>query len=186
MGNRELTFDFAQGLLQNNLLIVDRETNSLWSQLHGKAVSGPMKGTPLRVVPSLQTTWKFWRAIHPATRVIVVAGKQGRSYFYRNRKPGTRPARRRPATHDTSALGLGLVVGGQAMYFPFRELARTSTPFKLKLGGKEVTVHYRKAALTAWAEDAEGNLLPGVVAYEEGWMAFNPESKLYRAADPAR
>lgn len=179
-GDREFTFDFAEGLLRNNLLFVDRETHSVWSQLHGQAVSGPMKGTPLRPVPALQTTWGFWRSLHPETRVLVVAGKEGYPYLYRNRKPGTRRRGKRPTRHDTSALGLGLVVGGQAMFFPFRELERGATPLRLTLGGKPVVIHYRGEGLTAWAEDAKGNLLPGVLAYQEGWMAFNPSSEVYR------
>jgi hypothetical protein len=35
VGDRELTFDFAEGLIKDNLLIVDRETRSVWPQLHG-------------------------------------------------------------------------------------------------------------------------------------------------------
>lgn len=186
LGNKDLTFDFAEGLLRNNLLIVDRETNSVWSQLEGAAVSGSMKGTPLWVVPSLQTTWKFWRENHPDTRVVVVEGLKGRPYLYRNREPGTPLRGERPRNHDTSALGLGLVVDGKAIFFPFRELDKSSTPIKLKLGGQEFRVHYRRDALTAWAEDAKGNLLSAVLAYEKGWMAFNPGSAVYQANTSGR
>lgn len=180
VGERELTFDFAAGLLRDNLVFVDRETSSVWSQLYGGAVSGPLTGTPLRVVPSMQTTWKFWREIHPDTRVMMVEGEKGKPYLYRNRKPGTPPPERCPTRHDTSALGLGLVIGGKAMFFPFRELKRASMPLRVMLGGQEITLHYRKKALTAWAEDAQGKLLPGVLAYKDGWMAFKPDSEVYR------
>lgn len=186
VGEQEVTFDFAEGLLQNNLLFVDRETSSIWSQLHSQAISGPLEGTPLQVVASMQTTWEFWRRLHPDTRVVLVEGEEGRPYFYRNRTPGTRPPEKRSTTHDTSVLGLGLVVGGEAIYFPFRELERASTPLTLKLGGKQVTINYRQSALTAWAEDAQGNLLPGVLAYEQGWRDFNPGSETYRAATASR
>ena len=39
--SRELTFDFAEGLGKNNLLMVDRETDSVWSQLHGRVLTEP-------------------------------------------------------------------------------------------------------------------------------------------------
>ncbi|MCH6553333.1 MAG: hypothetical protein IH793_04135 [Acidobacteria bacterium] len=68
----------------------------------------------------------------------------------------------------------------------FRELERATTPLTLNLGGEQVTIHYRQSALTAWAEDAQGNLLPGVLAYEQGWRDFNPGSETYRAATPSR
>ena len=53
---RELTFEFAEGFLNDNLLFVDRETDSVWSQLHGKAIAGPLKDTPLPVLPTMQVT----------------------------------------------------------------------------------------------------------------------------------
>ncbi|MCH7925210.1 MAG: DUF3179 domain-containing protein, partial [Planctomycetes bacterium] len=55
LGDKELTFDFASGLVNDNLLLVDRETSSVWSQLDNKAISGPMKDTPMVVVPAMQS-----------------------------------------------------------------------------------------------------------------------------------
>ena len=180
IGDRELTFDFADGLIKDNLLIVDRETNSVWSQLHGSAVIGPMRGTPLQMIPTLQATWGFWRARHPDTRVAVLPG-DGRRYHYRNRTPGQTSPRRRPAGHDTSKVGLALAVGGDAVFFPFRELQKTTTPFAMQVGGERVRIHYSADGLTAWAEDERGTLLPGVIAYQDGWLEFVPRSRIYKA-----
>jgi hypothetical protein len=179
VGDKELTFDFAEGLLKDNLLIVDRETGSVWSQLHGKAVIGPMEGTPLETIPTMQTTWKFWRERHPDTKVMVFADQDGRPYFYRNSKPGSRPPRR--TSHDTSTLGLGLAVGEDPIFFPLHELGRATTPFKMELGGQTITVFYNEDGLTAWAENAGGELLPSVLAYQSGWMDFFPQSKSFKA-----
>ncbi len=178
---RELTFDFAEGLIHDNLLIADRETNSVWSQLEGRAIHGPMTGTPLPVIASMQTTWKFWRDTHPETRVMVVPGEEGRPYTYRNRRPGTPRPKELPSGHDTTALGLGLTHGGETMFFPFVELEKIETPLRLRMAGREVVIHYDKGALTAWATGAKGELLPGVLAYQFGWMDFNPDSSVYRA-----
>ncbi len=180
VGDRELTFDFAEGLLKDNLLIVDRETRSVWSQLHGQAVIGPLKGTPLSVVPSLQTTWGFWKKRYPETRVMVLPQEKGRPYVYRNRKPG-QAATETETEHDTSALGLGLSISGEAVFFPFRELEQVESPFAMSLGGQAVVVHFVKDALTAWAESDDGTLLPGVLAYESGWKDFFPATKVFDA-----
>lgn len=169
------------GLLNDNLLFVDRETQSIWSQLHGKAIHGAMKEQPLKMIPSLQTTWKHWRELHPRTRVLVVKGKDGYPYLYRNRKPGSPRPAKAPKAHDTSALGLGLVVGQHAVFFPFKALQRVETPLEYPLGSQTVTVHYRKDALTAWAEDESGNLLTGVLAYDFGWLEFFPQSAVFEA-----
>lgn len=182
LGGQDLTFDFGEGLIDDNLLLVDRETGSVWSQLAGKAVNGAMEGTPLEALPTLQTTWKFWRDNHPDTRVMIIDGERGRPYLYRDFVPGVRGTRRaRPTAHDISTVGLGLVVGGEAWFYPFSELDRAKTPQTLEVGGQTVRIHYRKEALTAWAEDADGKLLTTVIAYQRGWMSFFPDSEVFRA-----
>lgn len=178
IAEKELTFDFADGLLDNNLLIVDRETSSVWSQLHGKAVIGELEGTPLEVVPSMQTTWKFWRERHPDTRVMVLPGAEGRPYLYRNRPTGTPSSQIGLQTkHDTKALGYGLVIGGEALWASFRDLEKHGSPIDMTLGGERIRVFFEKEALTAWAEGLDGRLLPGVLAYREGWLDFFPDSR---------
>lgn len=181
IGDQQLSFDFAEGLLNNNLLVVDRETTSVWSQLDQRAISGPMKGTKLKPLPAIQSTWKFWLRNHPDTQVMTFNGKEGRRYIYRNREAGRRGPRSRPSLHDTSALGLGLRVGGQSHYFPFTQLKQANIPIELTIGDKVITIQYEDAAFTAWAEDAEGKLLPAVLAYKSRWLAFNPETKIFEA-----
>lgn len=179
IGDREFTFDFASGLIDDNLLVVDRETNSVWSQLAGKAVFGEMKGAPFTAMPSMQATWKFWREQHPDTRVMVVEGRDGRPYLYQDFTPGER--RQRAGEHDTSPVGLGLVVAGDAWYFPFPELEKASTPLAITIGDQQVTIGYSSEGMTAWATDADGDILVTVIAYERGWNSFFPESQRYAA-----
>ncbi len=181
--DREFTFDFATGLIKDNLLFVDRETQSIWSQLDGKAVSGPMKESPLQVVPSMQTTWKHWLEMHPDSRVMHLSDEEGNSYYYRSRKPGAPKPKTRSKKHDTSALGLALKVGDEAAFFPFSELEQATLPLKFEVGGQELLIHYRKDAMTAWATDSAGDLVTTVLAYKFGWLDFNPASKIFRAKE---
>ena len=60
MYSREIdgkVYDFGVSgkLIMNVLVMYDRQTKSLWSQLLGKAVQGPLKGTELDFLPSFQT-----------------------------------------------------------------------------------------------------------------------------------
>lgn len=177
VAGRELTFDFAEGLLKDNLLFVDRETGSLWSQLHGKAIEGPLKDSPLRVIPSLQTTWKFWREAHPDSRVVVAKNGNGRPYYY------FRPGSERDRTlkmHDASSLGLGIAAGEESLFFPFRELNKADLPLHAELNGEKIKILYEKKEMTAWAVDPEGTLLSGVLAYQSGWLRFFPDSKVFK------
>ena len=175
-----MTFDFSSDLLKRNLLIVDRETKSVWSQLEGAAVSGELEGTPLEMVPALQTSWKHWRELYPSTLVLFRSDShQGIPYRYQSHRL-TPPHR---SGHNIADLGLGVMVGEEAMFFPLRELNRSATPLQVELGGESITIQYRDDAVTAWAEDEEGELLPGVLVYTRGWMDFHPKSAVFRAAE---
>ena len=107
---------------------------------------------------------------------IIREGTEGRPYFYRNRTPGEKPPEVRPTAHDTTELGLGLVVGSEAMFLPFSEMENRPSPFEIGIGGQEVVVHFQADAMTAWSVDREGNPLVSVLAYRSGWFDFYPES----------
>lgn len=81
VADRVLTFGVSGHLYQANLLLFDRETRSLWSQLLGGAVTGSYRGTRLLSVPLAHTTWADWRSAHPATRVLSIARDEFASRF---------------------------------------------------------------------------------------------------------
>ncbi len=58
------------GLDRGVLIMSDRETNSTWEHLTGKAINGPLKGTRLPIVPLPQLSWGEWRTLHPNTLVL--------------------------------------------------------------------------------------------------------------------
>lgn len=64
------TFGVSGLLYKRNLLLYDRETDSLWSQLGGVAVTGDMAGTSLDLLPATETTWASWKKSHPQTVVL--------------------------------------------------------------------------------------------------------------------
>lgn len=62
----------VSGLLYHgNLVLYDRRTDSLWSQVLARAIRGPATGDALELVPSAVTTWAAWRDAHPGTRVLL-------------------------------------------------------------------------------------------------------------------
>lgn len=52
------------------LVLYDRQTESLWSQVVGIGVSGKHNGVELKVVPSAFTTWANWVELHPDTKAL--------------------------------------------------------------------------------------------------------------------
>lgn len=60
----------VSGLLYNSdVLLYDRRSGSLWSQIDRRAIAGPHKGQRLEAMPLEHTTWGDWRQRHPYTLV---------------------------------------------------------------------------------------------------------------------
>ena len=68
------TFGTSGLLYRSNKLMYDRTTGTLWSQLLGEPVIGPLadSGIRLRVLPVELTTWGEWLSQHPDTTVLSI------------------------------------------------------------------------------------------------------------------
>jgi hypothetical protein len=66
----EYTFGVSGKLIMNVLVMYDRQSETLWSQLLGEAVQGELQGTKLEYLPSLQTTWEDWKRQYPNTLAL--------------------------------------------------------------------------------------------------------------------
>lgn len=75
-----LTFGVSGRLVNSNLLMYDRETDSEWPQILGTAISGELYGQQLRTFPLVWSSWRAWRAAHPDTRVLSTDTGALRSY----------------------------------------------------------------------------------------------------------
>ncbi len=67
----ERTFGVTGLLWNDNLVMYDVESDSLWSQVAAAAIRGPLTGTELELVPSTLARWDEWRAEHPDTDVLL-------------------------------------------------------------------------------------------------------------------
>jgi len=65
-----LSFRASGYLLNDNLVLKDHPTDTLWSQLLGQGIKGARRGSVLEVYPSSLTTWKLWREAFPLTEVL--------------------------------------------------------------------------------------------------------------------
>ncbi|MDR5865533.1 DUF3179 domain-containing protein [Halomonas koreensis] len=63
-------FGVSGRLLNSNLVMYDRATDSRWPQLLGLAIQGPLTGRGLQPRRLVWTTWEAWKARHPQTRVL--------------------------------------------------------------------------------------------------------------------
>ena len=63
-----------EGYPGEEFLMTDQETGSTWQALTGRAINGPLAGTALKRLPSLNSFWFAWSDFHPGTELFEVNG----------------------------------------------------------------------------------------------------------------
>jgi hypothetical protein len=76
------TFGSSGFLFRSNKLMYDRQTRTLWNQLTGEPVLGPLVGTDvkLNLLPIVLTSWLDWETQHPDTLVLSLDTGHSRPY----------------------------------------------------------------------------------------------------------
>jgi len=180
----------VSGLLyRSDLLMYDRETESLWSQIAAKAVTGPMMGRRLEMLRSSFQRWGEWRSEHPETTVLSKRTGHRRDYA---RSPYGSYARSRdlmfPAPYERryhpKMPTLGLRVPGEgARAYPASEITQAGGRVEDRFLGRRVEVHYDDRR-RVFEVDA-----PPDVEVVEGfwfaWSSFHPDSTVFEADDDA-
>jgi hypothetical protein len=78
-----LTFHLA-GINNQNFIMRDEETGTYWQQITGLAISGPLKGTRLTLVPSDELNFATWKAEQPGGTVLNDIPKYAAEYSPEN------------------------------------------------------------------------------------------------------
>ena len=69
---RVLDFATSGLLINSNKIMVDDQTDTLWSHLAGVGIGGPLDGVELAQFPVETTTWGEWLARHPDTETLAI------------------------------------------------------------------------------------------------------------------
>lgn len=186
---RELSFGISGLLFNSDVLLYDRATESLWSQLREQAISGPLKGSRLIPVPLEHTSWQDWRRRFPGTDVLSFDTGYTRDY---QRDPyadyATISRLMFPVEHTDERIEpkewvLGVSLAGAHKAYPFHILADRvdrSGILDDQIAGERVRIRYDARHRTARVETADGQPLPSVTAYWFAWAAFHPDTAVLR------
>ncbi len=176
----------VSGLLYNSdVLLYDRESESLWSQLLGRAVSGRMKGRELVPIALEHTRWGRWRADHPGTLVLSRQTGYVRDYDhdpyagYRQSRRLYFPVAGSDRRYHPKETVVGLVIDGRARAWPFSELARVASPLHDHLAGRPLRIEFDTVDGSARIIDGEGRQLAAVTAFWFAWIAFHPDTEVF-------
>jgi hypothetical protein len=73
-GGQVLDFGVSALLHNSDLVMYDRQTESLWQQITGKAFAGKSRGSQLKTLPMSMITWDDWRKQYPDAEVLTIDG----------------------------------------------------------------------------------------------------------------
>lgn len=176
----------VSGLLYNSdVLMYDRQSESLWSQILAQAISGPARGRYLRALPARHTTWANWRQHHPETLVLDEPRRFQRNYDvdpylgYADSKRLWAPVAHKDRRYPRKSVVVGVVVNGAAHAWPFAELPDDGQVVADTVGGQPVSLHYDSATRSAAVLDADGREIPSFTAFWFAWVAFHPDTGVY-------
>lgn len=192
-GGRQRTFGVSGLLYNNDVLMYDHQTESLWSQLKMEAVSGPMVGTKLNWLPSRLMSWEAWRERYPNGKVLSTETGYARNYAsqpYEGYDADQRtlfPFDRNRDDLDNKTWVVGVRIGDAATAYALETLAQAEgNAVSDSVGGVPLRITYRPNADEVVVVRADnGEEVPGVRAYWFAWQAFYPDTDLYRGDAPA-
>jgi len=186
VGDRTLSFGVS-GLLHNSdVLMYDRQTDSLWSQLAMKAVSGPQVNTELEWLASEHLTWAAWKDKYPQGEVLSTqTGSQrnysGSAYASYEQSPDTMfpvPTYRNELPKKDWVVGV--IVDGVARAYPLKSLPPgQAVRDEINSAALEITFH-PVSQLAEVRRVESGELLPSVKVYWFAWQAFYPQTGLWQ------
>ncbi|MBI3635901.1 MAG: DUF3179 domain-containing protein, partial [Candidatus Rokubacteria bacterium] len=155
-----VTLDFGTSgmLYKSDLVMYDRQSHSLWSQMEGRAIVGDRAGTRLAPRPANTIAFETWRAAHPDGRVLSRETGHSRRYginpYQAYDEPrlgpflfkGTLDPRRPPKERV-----VGLAIGDARRAYPWPLLEKQHVVAE-RVGGESVVIFYAPGTLSALDE----------------------------------
>ena len=150
INNKKATFGVSGLLYQSDVLLYDRETDSLWSQLLTKSISGKMKGTSLKVFPSKHVNLFDHLNKFPDTLVLSKDTGYLRDYDrnpyndYEKNSSLYFPINNEDSTYHKKAWSLLIKHKEQSRLITMEQLDKSFSSFIVKFGKEESKVRYNK------------------------------------------
>lgn len=170
-------------LWRDALIMYDRSTQSLWSQITGTAIAGPMKGRRLEEVPSELTTWGEWKRRHPGTLVLAkppLSGSPYDDYFADPTRIGVRGSINPDPRLPGKELVIGLERNGRFAAIPLAIVQKLGVVKAEALGIPLVITtegtHERAA---------DGPWISSKIVYWGIWARFHPTTEIMQSAPDA-
>ena len=178
----------VSGLLYNSdVLLYDRESESLWSQLKRQAVTGTMIGSRLDIIPVSHTRWIDWQIRYPDTQVLSTKTGAQRDYKrdpysgYEKSETVYFPVSANDKRFHPKERVIGLEIDGKFKAYAYSELAKTAASFSESFANQELKIEFSAEHGSGRVINAEGAEIPTIVSFWFAWFAFHPETEVFKA-----
>lgn len=170
-------FGVSGKLWQSNLLMYDKATESLWSQIEGRAVVGDLTGATLDIYPSQLITWSEAKNTYPDLQVLSEKTGHIRDYGfypygdYEDREDLIFPINNPDATLPAKTLMYASIINNEPVAFHRENLLKQKTA-TLETGSRAITAtasDNNEITLT----DESGVTYPGYVTMWFSWANHN-------------
>lgn len=171
------TFGVSGKLYESNLLMYDKTTESLWSQIKGEAVVGERTGAKLAIYPSQIISFKDIKERYKDAEVLSTKTGHSRDYTfypyggYNESSDTIFPVSVKDNRFPAKEIMYAVNVGEKSAVFTFKDLSET--PATLSVGSQKITVIKKDGEVEA--KDESGKIIPGYYAMWFSWAAHHQE-----------
>ena len=177
----------VSGLIYNaQFLLYDRETESLWAQYEGRAVSGPLAGKQLERVVVRQELMGIWFQRHPETQVLARPERMRIDYRYSPyaeywvSEKVPLEVRARDDRYHPKEVVLGIQLAGKARAYLGSILTSAGGRIVDDFEGQKIRVVYDTNSSTFQWDIPDSVRV--TEAYWFAWKSLHPETEIWREA----
>ena len=177
------TFGTSGRLLNSNLVLYDRETDSLWPQILGKSVKGERMDEELDWFPVVTTTWQKAITVYPDALVLSKDTGAYRDYktdpyeSYYSIGRAQFPVMHRDQTLKDHTVVVGVRNNNETAAI-MKDYIREIGSLSFELGGGTVVCVYDESLDTVRVSLNDSRNIESIEVFWFGWYAFYPETML--------
>jgi len=183
-------FGTSGKLWRSNLVMYDRKTDSLWSQVLGEAVVGEMTGTQLKTLPSDQILYGNWKEAHPNGEVLSRDTGSFRSYgsspygdYFAVTNLSLRLAKPTDTRLPNDAFVFGIVENGKAKAYSTESVKDKGEVQDVFEGTTFLLKHEKDLDVVRMFKrlpDSTWERVNPISSFWFSWAAAHPETDLYK------
>ena len=181
------TFDFGTSgkLLDSNLVMYDRPTNTYWTQIDGLAIVGELTGTELEPISIDTVVWRDWKAAHPDSEVL--SKDTGHNRRYGNDPYGSYyedsnlffPVENSDDRIHAKDVVFGVKLGDQAVAFREKDLLSNDGELMIQVNGTKLKATRDDVGVVKVFNEDTSDEIVKERDFWFAWYAFHPNTVLW-------